>query len=237
MKNIFTLLLCLITISLGAQSFTLSYGGTPLVNNASINIPTITGSNIDTYVDVTNSSQVDMFFKIFQEPSWNAGAAVVTFCAGGTCYVANESQELYLAPGATLGSDEANNRFHSSFSSQTAGTYSVRYKFVNVDDPNDTIAFFINYNTTTGISEMAKVNRLSAYPNPATSSVTLEYDVNNASNSFVVIRNLTGMEVYRAAASASGKTFVDVTSLRAGVYFYGIESDGRILSSKKLLVK
>ncbi|MCR4964463.1 MAG: T9SS type A sorting domain-containing protein [Bacteroidales bacterium] len=237
MKNIFTFLLCLIAISLGAQSFTLTYEGSPLVNNATINIPTTTGAGVETFVDITNNSQTDLFFRIYQEGTWDANVTSITFCAGGTCYVSNQSQELYLAPGATLGSDIANNRFHSAFSSSVAGTHSVRYKFVNSDDANDTIAFTINYNVSTGLEEVTRVNKLTVYPNPATTAVTVEYDLNNVSNAYVVVRNLTGMEVCRVPASVSGKTRVDVSSLRAGVYFYGIESDGRMLSSKKLLVK
>jgi len=237
MKNIFTILLCLIAVTLSAQSFTLKHDNTVLANGASIVVESTVGTSTNTYIEVANNQQTDLFFRVYKQILTDGAASNFTFCVGGTCYVGNMSQELYLGPGASWDLSDETNVFHATYGHPTAGNQSVRYLFVNSDDPNDTTAFTINYTTTTGISDVAKVNKLTAYPNPATTSVTVDYDLRNASNAYVVIRNLTGMEVYRASASASGKSVVDVTSLRAGVYFYGIESDGRMLSSKKLLVK
>jgi len=52
-----------------------------------------------------------------------------------------------------------------------------------------------------------------------------------------VIKNLTGKEVYRAAVSNVGRKQINVTSFSPGVYLYGIEADGRMMCTKKLLVK
>jgi hypothetical protein len=58
-----------------------------------------------------------------------------------------------------------------------------------------------------------------------------------ANNSSLVIKNLAGKEVYRTSVGTAGAKHVDISSMPAGVYFYGIESDGKMLCTKKLLVK
>lgn len=224
-------------ISLGAQPLTLKYDNVVIPNDGTIYVTSVVGASTNTYVEFTNNQQDVVFFRIRKQVLTSISSDDITFCVGGTCYTGNMSQELFLNPGQTWGIDDETNVFHASYSHQTPGTQKVRFTIVNSDDANDTISFIINYTTTTGVQDVPIVSKLTAYPNPATTQVTLEYGLQNSSSSYVVIRNLTGMEVFRCEASASGKSVVDLTSLKAGVYFYGIESDGRMLSSKKLLVK
>ncbi|MBR4136264.1 MAG: T9SS type A sorting domain-containing protein [Bacteroidales bacterium] len=237
MRNIFILLCCMFAISLGAQPLTLKYDNATLPNNANIYVTSQVGVSTNTYIEFTNNQQDAVFFRIRKQVLTSVSSDAITFCVGGTCYTGNMSQELYLNPGQTWGLDDETNVFHASYSHPAAGTQRVRFTIVNSDDANDTISFIINYTTTTGVQDLPTVSKLTAYPNPATTQVTLEYAVQNSSSAYVVIRNLTGMEVYRSVASTSGKSVVDLSGLKAGVYFYGIESDGRMLSSKKLLVK
>ncbi|MBO4488507.1 MAG: T9SS type A sorting domain-containing protein [Bacteroidales bacterium] len=237
MKNILTILLCLFAIVLGAQPLTLKYDNAVIPNDGTIYVTSTEGVSTNTYIEFTNDQQDAVFFRIRKQVLTSVSSDAITFCVGGTCYTGNLSQELYLNPGQTWGLDDETNVFHASYSHQAAGNQRVRFTIVNSDDANDTISFIIHYTTTTGVQDVPSVTKLSAYPNPASSSVTLEYSASNVHNAFLVIRNLTGMEVYRTPVSISGKSTVDVSSFRAGVYFYGIESDGRMLSSKKLLVK
>ena len=237
MRNLFTILFCLFAITLGAQPLTLKYENATLPNDATIYVQSPVGVSTNTYVEFVNDKQEDVYFRVYKHVLTDVNPDAITFCVGGTCYPGNMSQELFLVAGASWGSDDLESMFHAAYTHQSAGTQRVRFTVVNADDANDTISFIINYTTTTGVQETPAVSKLSAYPNPATTSVTLEYNVQHAQNAYVVVRNLTGSEVYRTPVSFSGKSTVDVSSFRAGVYFYGIESDGRMLSSKKLLVK
>ena len=237
MRNLFTILFFLFAIALGAQPLTLKYENATLPNDATIYVQSPVGASTTTYVEFVNDKQEDLFFRVRKQVLTDADPGDITFCVDSICYTGNMSQELVIVAGESWGSDDLGRMFHANYSHQNLGTQRVRFTIVNADDANDTISFIINYTTTTGIQDVASVSKLSAYPNPATSSVTLEYATNNAHNAFLVIRNLTGMEVFRVPVSYSGKSTVDVSSFRAGVYFYGIESDGRMLSTKKLLVK
>ena len=84
------------------------------------------------------------------------------------------------------------------------------------------------------------MNSLTAYPNPATSSVTIAYDLSNLSSADtrVVITNLVGSKVaVRPIAGTSGKVSMDISNLDSGIYFYSIESAGKVVSTKKLIVR
>ena len=78
---------------------------------------------------------------------------------------------------------------------------------------------------------------LRAYPNPATSEVRIDYSTNN-SNSRLVVFNMTGNKVSETAlAESEGSVRIDVSTISAGVYMYGIENNGKISNIKKLVVK
>ena len=61
-----------------------------------------------------------------------------------------------------------------------------------------------------GLSNKAKESSISVYPNPASTSVNFEKELQN-----VTIYNIVGTQVYQAAAA----TTVDVSSFQAGVYY------------------
>ena len=96
----------------------------------------------------------------------------------------------------------------------------------------------MQYYNSTGLDDLPDFTAVRAYPNPATSGVTVEYDRSLASQASLVIKNLTGAVVSRQSLSETGKSYVNLSDFRSGVYFYGLEDkSGRMLCTKKLLVK
>ncbi|MBQ4433904.1 MAG: T9SS type A sorting domain-containing protein, partial [Bacteroidales bacterium] len=87
----------------------------------------------------------------------------------------------------------------------------------------------------------ATLGSFSAYPNPATSSVTFQYTLANRSASDaanIVITNLVGNRVRVIPVSGnSGKKTIDLSNMVAGIYFYSMEINGKPASTKKLIVK
>ena len=67
--------------------------------------------------------------------------------------------------------------------------------------------------------------------------MNIRYKVENPQGANLVIRNLLGSEVYRQAVQGEGRVVVSTSDLAAGIYVYGIEEKGRMLITKKLLVK
>jgi len=77
------------------------------------------------------------------------------------------------------------------------------------------------------------------YPNPASQLATIEYNLPDSYRyAHVIIRNMLGVEVENIKIeNHSGKEAIDVSSLASGIYFYSFFADGKILQSKKMIVK
>ena len=76
---------------------------------------------------------------------------------------------------------------------------------------------------------------VSAYPNPATSMVTVSYTVEG--DGAIVLHDVMGRKVMSQRVSGTGTTQIDVTNLPKGIYLYGVESGNRQSAKNKLVVK
>jgi len=76
------------------------------------------------------------------------------------------------------------------------------------------------------------------YPNPATNSATLAYNLENAANLKVTIVNAIGQEVMtlNEASALRGELALDLAGLKEGLYFVRI-SDGNELAVKRLMIQ
>ena len=99
-----------------------------------------------------------------------------------------------------------------------------------------------NYSTATSIEEMKEANNdLKVYPNPAQSNqdITLEVELNNATESSFEIYDLTGKKVYEQSYNLSaGNNEVTVQSdvLDSGLYIYRL-NDGESSIDGKLIIE
>lgn len=237
MKKFLLVVLVLTAMTASAQSIKLFCEGQEVHNldtlevlNAGVKVAN------PTYVSYANVSNDDVYAKVSKQILQLTSGSSSTFCVAGTCYPGSNSQEFYIPMGDTI-SDETN-MFHAAFDFVGTGVSLVKYKFYNTSDANDTIAFVIRYTSISAVpSVKPSENMLRAYPNPATTSVNIEYSAPESHN-YLVIKNLTGSTVYKLAVpSGNGKVNVNVSDLTNGIYFYGIESNGNMLYTKKLLIK
>ena len=68
----------------------------------------------------------------------------------------------------------------------------------------------------------------------------MAYDLSGfrAGSARLVITNLVGSKVaVHSLNGTSGKVRMDISNLDSGIYFYSIEADGKIVSTKKLIVR
>lgn len=238
MKKLFTLLFVFAAVAVSAQSFSVTYSGQNISNNDTIDVATLTSQAMNNYIEYANLTSEGLFFKVRKEEISVADDAQVTFCVGGACYAGNLSQELFLDENQAVTLADEEMVLHTTFYTATPGTNLVKYTFFNTQNENDAISFVIRYTTTvTGIANVTANSQLRAYPNPVVSSCTIEYDAAGIGNAKVTVRNLTGAIVYQQAVQGKGKVHVSGTSLKSGVYFYSLESNGKAIVSKKLLVK
>ena len=120
----------------------------------------------------------------------------------------------------------------------------VKYRFVNVDDPEDFTDFEINYD----ISERIKEGLLYAsdgmelsdvYPNPVSETAIFNYTiVDNSQEAKIVIHNVLGsVAVEYVLSDFENRLSVDMETYNPGVYFYTLYLDKEGVATKKLVVR
>lgn len=185
---------------------------------------------------VINISPDTMWIKASQDNLGAASGHIAYFCWGVTCYpptVSISTTATMIAPGDT----------NSSFigyldPAGTTGVSVINYNFFNRDDVNDLVDISVTFDITTGIDELAgSVNLSNAFPNPANSMTSISYNLKNIKNASLVLTNILGSKLNQFSLSENQQTLIiPTTHLNSGIYFYSIVADGKILSTKKLIV-
>lgn len=237
MKKLATFILLLAVVTLSAQSFQISFGGSQLVGTLDYNIEEPNDDTELVLILTNNSQEVDSIYLTKYVLSEVPGSYNL-FCIGSECYEsASSTTPLILQPGES--SD--GHSFHLLYNpSGTEGTTTVKYVFTSGEYCDSVTVNYIY--AATGIADANYcVNSMIAYPNPATSNVTVAYDLSGISSvgsGRLVITNLVGSKVLsRPLSGTSGKVNVDLSNLDSGIYFYSIEVGGKLLATRKLIVK
>ena len=101
------------------------------------------------------------------------------------------------------------------------------------------------HNTSTGTNfETANNNKsiiLKSYPNPAITSVTINYYMASAAKVEISIFNMSGIKIATVLNQfeSSGEhsiTWQKTTSIGAGVYFYNLIVDGNVVDTKQIVI-
>lgn len=234
MKRIVTLLLVIFAVAANAQSIRLFNGDAPMNNNDTVFLPNDGhGDQVDAFFGYQNLTSSTIEFKVRKEVIFQDPEADFSFCIGD-CYTGNLSQPSTLNPNEMVASTDAMG-LHTIYVGPSEPAL-VKYTFFRTDDESDKVSFYVGYGTGTGVREGDIMKVLRAFPNPATNVVNIDFAAPEQ-DAFLVIKNLTGKEVYRAAISNVGRKQISVSSFSPGVYLYGVESNDRMLCTKKLLIK
>ncbi|HPB57489.1 MAG TPA: T9SS type A sorting domain-containing protein [Bacteroidales bacterium] len=242
MKKIFTLFLLFATLTAFSQGIGIKYDGVVIPDGGTIEVdaPRLNADNTY-YFDIYNLSGQDLGIMFQRTNIEVVPGAVSTFCIGGSCLQGDASifpEEIAAGDSLTYALDgEA--AFHIQYNPHGSCGVS-HYKFLLYDETDNSIKteFFIKINSTDDIKEQANQTLFTAYPNPASDRVTIEYKLEVIpSHAQIVIRNIAGVQVFNAPANASGKMIISLDQFSSGIYFYALEADGRTMVTKKLIVK
>jgi len=161
------------------------------------------------------------------------------FCFAGTCFGPGTRVST---TSAAMSPDSTNSTF-IGYLNDAGGTQddTVTYCFFNEADTTDATCYTVIYHfRPTGIPTISAGNGmlLNVYPNPVDFQATFQYslpkDINSAT---VIIMNMLGNKVGEFELNTNRNTAVISTAdLSNGIYFYSLEVDGRVVSTKKLMV-
>lgn len=92
-------------------------------------------------------------------------------------------------------------------------------------------------NSPVGINEADLQNEeLKIYPNPTTSEITIEFELSETKNTFIVIKNILGQTIRILSNNVffkgNNKIEVDLSELSCGLYFVQLQRDNKITCKK-----
>jgi hypothetical protein len=221
-----------------SQSLSLSDASGPLANNATVNVTGLpTDDEIVAEVNISNNTSDSIPVKCKKVEISMVPGTVSLFC-WGLCFAPTvfvSPDPLYIHANAT----DTDNFSGHYLPSGMSGMSTIRYVFFDERNPNDSVCFNVNFQAyPLGISGLSGSASVTAYPNPASGKVTVNYSAAEGANCAVVVLNLLGTIVKEIAVeSASGKVTFDAADLSAGVYFYSVVVNGNAVATKKLVVR
>ncbi|MEI6487638.1 MAG: T9SS type A sorting domain-containing protein [Bacteroidota bacterium] len=167
------------------------------------------------------------------------------FCWGGTCYGYPANVSTYnenIASGDSVNFAQGGMHIHFVSGPSTV-IRKVHYKIYNTNTttfPADTTGFTIQYDPTgAGVNELKADGEISnVFPNPASGNAIIKYDVSaNGKKAKIVFYDMLGKEVKEINLNdKQGIAKVATDDLFAGVYFYSLLIDDKIISTKKFVV-
>ncbi len=213
-----------------------------IINNSTIRI-TSSDPDVDPMVghiwfkNTTNTEMPNV--KVRRIINQEVEGSMNTFCFGTSCY-GPSTDESPVADTAKVGI--INKSFYADYSpNQNGGITSITYEFF------DSITFGVRVSAKATIEFHLSANSINEdklvfkgpYPNPASLSVNFEYNLPaTVRNARLIIRNLLGVEMENIAIETrSGKKSIDVNNFASGIYFYSLILDGKVIQSKKMIVK
>jgi hypothetical protein len=117
----------------------------------------------------------------------------------------------------------------------------IVYAFMDPTNPAAYAVMMFQFDASLGLNEQILNNTTfsAAYPNPAGSFVSFDYDIPNEVNSAqILITNLLGAVVYETTLDGNyGTSRIDVSDLTEGVYFATLKLDNYITNTQKVLVR
>lgn len=240
MKKIaLSLILAAFSMTAFSQSIQLFYNNDAVGDTLNITIDRLNDEST-IWLSVKNNTSDSLYVTVAKEVISELSGSYNTFCLGN-CFdpaITTSPTTLDLAAGES----STNDQFHLVyFPANQEGVTTVKYSFYDQRINEIPTVVVVNYITGgVGIKDetiTAKV--FNAYPNPATSNVTIQYDLaGHSTDARIVITSLVGNKVYTLPLSnPSGKASIDISNLVAGIYFYSIEANGQVISTKKLIVK
>ena len=117
----------------------------------------------------------------------------------------------------------------------------VRYTVYDGSNPSDSVSWVVVYKFTTGINEVAaapKIILVNSFPDPSDNASMVNYVLSkDAKSAKITVMNMLGNKVAEFPIDTRETKFIIPTrNLNAGIYFYSLEVDGRVTSTKKLMV-
>jgi hypothetical protein len=248
MKKILTSIFLLTFATFGfGQSIHIWDGGIDVTGDTVIVAITSGSANLND-LELHNTTTSIVNFQCNRTISALDSCANVYYCTGVQCY-SPHTQTTWTPTGGgeTIGA--------SAILPSGPGTYGIAahydacptmcndiyvlYRVYNTSVAGDTARVTLHYMCTSGINENSQeIITSSAYPNPANSTLSINYEVKESfQDGKIVVYDMLGKVVKNIAISdKQGVAKMNVTDLNPGIYFYSIVVDAKSIATKKIII-
>ncbi len=218
------------------------------VTNDTITVPVMAGSAAVNDLEIHNVTSSAVTFKVGRIISPIDSCANVYFCTGTLCYSPQTATTWYpTGSGQTInamsnlpsGPGTYGIAAHYDVCPTFCNTdFTVKYVLYNTFGTPDTSFVTINYVCTSGIDENAQEVNAIAFPNPASSTLSINYSIKESYNhGKIIVFNMLGKQVKELVISdKQAVAKLNVSDLTAGIYFYSLVIDDKTMVTKKLIV-
>ncbi len=201
-------------------------------------------------IKITNVSSANRLTKIRKSILSMATSTLTAmnhdmfFCYNINCYTpfVNYSTASIAAGGSLPNSSGTSYGLRTEFDhNQVVGTSVVRYTIYDSLNITDSMNITITYNVT-GVTAIKNFSNnvfvSNAAPNPASNTVNFNYDLGSANTeAYIKIYNCLGNAVRTIALNPADKNVqVDVSTLEGGFYFYAVITNGKAVSTRRLVI-
>lgn len=208
------------------------------ISNGTLNVLQDVNEMSSTQVKMRNSGTAPINVMVMREEENFPAGYTNSFCFGVNCYPTTIS----VSPlPETIAAGAINGTFKADITSnEISGSWSIKYTFYLESNPAEKVSVIFNGTTNSVSVEENKVKeeKFYAFPNPASESVNIKFDVLNASNNKVVFTDLTGKIVREIALQKDADVLnVNLDGFKNGIYFYSLVEGTQRKFTKKLIVK
>lgn len=212
------------------------------INNGKITV-TATNPSVDVIAghiwikNTTSTTMNDVYVR--RIINYEVPGTMNSFCFGVNCY--GPMTNVSTIP-TVIGAGVLDKSFYGDYYPDAhMGTTSITYEFFdNTTFSKPVLAkATIDYRLSlVGVNDNKLVFK-GPYPNPSSQQANFEYNLPNGNeNAQLVIRNTLGVEVASyTIENQSGKKSIDVSEFASGIYFYTFIVDGKVIQSKKMIIK
>ena len=194
-------------------------------------------ARFESHLQVSNSANNPISILVMCDRSQMISGHQTSYC-WALCYdttVCGISPDQLAVPGRSVDSTS----FHSYlYPNNIVGTSIMTYTFFDQNNQADSIVAHITFDAlSTGINEVQKGYLSNAYPNPATSITTINYNLPSLNNGHVYLYNVLGVMVKDIILSnLQSMVVISTSDLNSGIYTYTLVNEGKLVSANRLVV-
>jgi len=240
-KSIFTLMFLAVMGWVSAQSLQFEWDGHVYEDGETVECTNDEygyGEYIQ-HMQLKNLTSGDLNVIVEKEIVEDLEGASNFFC-WGMCF----SPDVFVSPNPvpvaanSVTADDALS-FHVFFDEGVYGKVKMRYYAYEEHNPSERVSINVVF-TKSGVSvnENTAMRFGQAYPNPASSVVNFDYNLNPSDKASVSVYNLLGQEVMsQQVNSLQGSLSLSVADLNDGIYFCNLFVNGSAVKTEKFVVK